>query len=112
VGCEQSSFACNLPRGKNASFSIDFSSKQDVNKMVAVVHGVIASIPVPFTLENPDACKNSNIACPMKSGEHYKYQSSIFVKNEYPKISLAVRWELKDEHGADVACILLPAKIV
>jgi len=112
VGCESSTFSCDLTRGKNASFSIDFDSKEVATKLTAVVHGIIASIPVPFPLDNPDACKNSNIICPTENGKHYTYQSTIFVKDSYPKISLAVKWELQDEKGADVACVVIPAKIV
>jgi Niemann-Pick C2 protein len=123
-------------------------AEEDANKLTAVVHGIIANVPVPFPIDNPDACKDSNIGCPVKNGQHYLYKSTIFVKETYPKVdkpdnkickytivynhlqcnystcilfvrvivlfqlSLAVRWELQDENGVDVVCILIPAKIV
>lgn len=111
AGCESAPFQCELVRGQNSSFAIDFDSKSDTSALKAVVHGIIADIPVPFPLDNPDACKDSNIVCPLKSGTHYKYSSSIFVKPSYPALSLTVKWELQDKDGKDVACVYIPVKI-
>jgi ML domain len=52
-----------------------------------LVYGVIARIDIPFPLPNPNACSNSNVACPVQAGQLYKYQNYIFVKEEYPSVS-------------------------
>lgn len=55
--------------------------------MQQVVHGVMAGVPIPFPLENPDACHNTGLTCPLPVGDH-TYQYALFVKPVYPKVSL------------------------
>ena len=55
--------------------------------MTTVVHGIVEHVPVPFPMDNPNACINCGITCPIKSGESYKYKTTIFVKNAYPPVS-------------------------
>ena len=56
-------------------------------KLTAVVHGLIAGIPVPFPIPNPDACHNSSLTCPLTSGTNYVYTQGITVLKEYPSVS-------------------------
>ncbi|ELU01117.1 hypothetical protein CAPTEDRAFT_94276, partial [Capitella teleta] len=107
-GCGSS--ICDLHRGTNASINIGFST--NVTKVTSVVHGILSGIPVPFPLDNPDGCKNSGLACPLPSGKQYKYNTNIFVRNEYPKLRVVIKWELKDQSGEDIICLELPAEIV
>ena len=53
------------------------------------VYGVIEHVSLPFPLDNPNACLNSGIKCPMSQGAGYEYQSHIFVKEVYPSVSFA-----------------------
>ena len=55
-------------------------------KLTTVVHGIVEHVPVPFPMDNPDACKNCGITCPIKGGESLKYKTSIFVKPAYPSV--------------------------
>lgn len=65
---------------------------------------------MPFPLQNPDACA-SGVQCPIESSSTYEYQASLPILKAYPKISVIVKWELRDENGKDVVCVKIPAKI-
>lgn len=111
--CDAAKTACDLIRGTNASLTINFVPSEDVPKITAIVHGVIANLPVPFPLSNPDVCSNqeSNIKCPIKKDSSYSYKAILPVRSDYPKVTVKVKWELQDENQQDIICVLIPAKI-
>jgi len=109
-GCETTPI-CKLKKGVNVSFEIDFTIKEDAKAAKSVVHGIIAGVPFPFNLDNPDVCSDSGVTCPMKSGSQYTYKTHIYVKPEYPSVSVKVKWEIVDPDGNDIVCIMLPAEL-
>lgn len=52
----------------------------------AVVHGVIAGVPIPFPIPMEDGCK-SGIQCPIQKQQYYHYVTALPVKTEYPAVS-------------------------
>lgn len=60
------------------------------SSVTADVHGVIAGVPVPFPLSQPDGCKNSGLTCPLKAGTTYSYNNTIPVKRSYPSVSIFI----------------------
>jgi Niemann-Pick C2 protein len=102
---------CDLEAGKNATIHIVFTPNTASSKLTAVVHGVVAGVPMPFHFPQADACENSNITCPLKPGQSYFYSVQLPVLKSYPRISVVVKWELKDVSNNDVVCIEIPAKI-
>lgn len=58
----------------------------NVEQVTTVVHGVILGVEMPFPLQNPDACKDSGIVCPLKNGENYEYLQTLPVLRSYPKV--------------------------
>ena len=52
----------------------------------AIVHGVIAGVPIPFPIPIQDGCK-SGIACPIQKEANYHYVNDLPVKAEYPSVS-------------------------
>ena len=69
---------------------------EKVEKLVAVVHGIVAGIPVPFPLPNPNACKDSGLQCPLLSGKGVNYVATLPILDEYPAVSAdSVLWWLK-----------------
>jgi Niemann-Pick C2 protein len=64
----------------------------DVNNdnLKMLVYGHIAGVDVPFPINNPNACKDSNITCPIVQGNSYSYRNVIFVKTEYPSVRLVL----------------------
>ncbi|XP_019870709.1 NPC intracellular cholesterol transporter 2 homolog a-like [Aethina tumida] len=102
---------CILKRGTNATIEISFKTKEDIDELKAVVHGIVLNVPLPFAIPNSNACVDSGIECPMKSGQTYKYVASLPVENEYPKVTVDVKWELRSKDDKDVVCALIPAKV-
>lgn len=63
-------------------------SDKSVEKVEAVVHGILRGIPIPipFPLSNPNGCVNSGLTCPLSGGKDYKYDTTLFVRTVYPKV--------------------------
>jgi len=102
---------CILPSGTSVTLKLGFQSNENTKKVTAQVHGVIGGVPLPFPLPNPDACQGSGLTCPLQSNTAYIYTNLLQVKKEYPRISVDIKWELVDENGKDLVCVLFPAKI-
>lgn len=64
-------------------FPLDVASQTST----ALVHGVVAGVPVPFPIPQPDGCK-SGIQCPIEQQKTYSYVNQLPVKNEYPAVSV------------------------
>ncbi|KRY37539.1 ATP-dependent RNA helicase SUPV3L1, mitochondrial [Trichinella spiralis] len=93
--CDAEGSTCPLIRGSKASITIRFVPDREVKQLKARVHGILMKLgKVPFLLPNSDACKNSNLTCPLVAGEEYTYQQSIHVLRSYPKMNLLIKWEL------------------
>ncbi|KAL0969110.1 hypothetical protein UPYG_G00222720 [Umbra pygmaea] len=102
---------CQLHKGQSYGVNVTFNSAVDSKTSTAVVHGVIAGIPVPFPIPIQDGCK-SGIACPIQKTLSYHYVNELPVKSEYPSIKLVVEWELRDDNSKDLFCIKFPVQIV
>ncbi|XP_046370785.1 NPC intracellular cholesterol transporter 2-like [Haliotis rufescens] len=100
-----------LVKGTGVIFDVSFKTNIEVTSATAVVHGIIAGVPVPFPLDNPQACKDSGLTCPLKTGTGYKYKSVIPVKSYYPDVRLVVKWQLNDEKANIIWCVEMPAEI-
>ncbi|XP_050299566.1 NPC intracellular cholesterol transporter 2 homolog a-like [Anthonomus grandis grandis] len=109
--CSQNARRCILKRGSNATMTIDFKPKVDSDSVKAVVHGIIMGVPVPFDLPNSDGCLNSGIKCPIKADGEYKYFTNMPILNEYPRVTVDIKWELQDSIGKNLICALIPAKL-
>ncbi|KAK3538260.1 hypothetical protein QTP70_033063 [Hemibagrus guttatus] len=102
---------CQLHKGQSYAVNVSFASGTDSQTSKAVVHGVIAGVPVPFAIPNDDGCK-SGIQCPIQNQKTYSYVNQLPVKSEYPSIRLVVEWELRDDSSKDLFCIKFPVQIV
>ncbi|XP_074548244.1 NPC intracellular cholesterol transporter 2-like [Halichoeres trimaculatus] len=102
---------CQLKKGDSYGVNVTFTSDVQSQTSTAVVHGVIAGVPVPFPIPNEDGCK-SGIQCPIQQQQTYHYVNSLPVKSEYPAIRLVVEWELRDDNKKDLFCIRFPVQIV
>ncbi|XP_060938649.1 NPC intracellular cholesterol transporter 2-like [Limanda limanda] len=102
---------CQLHKGEDYSVNVTFSSAVVSQTSTALVHGIIAGVPIPFPIPVQDGCK-SGIQCPIQKQENYHYLNSLPVKKEYPAIKLVVEWELRDDDKKDLFCIRFPVQIV
>lgn len=104
---------CTLTRGMNYSIGIDFTASSADQKISAVIHGIVAGVPVPFPFDHPDACVDSGLTCPLSAGKKYHYSATLPVLTSYPAIKLLVQWELKDDkQAADITCVEIPVAVV
>ncbi|CAH2229683.1 ecdysteroid-regulated 16 kDa protein [Pararge aegeria] len=110
-GCSEDATECVLKRNSNVTISVDFTPTVDAKSLETVVHGVIMSLPVPFPLPQPDACKDCGLTCPIKAGNIANYKSTLPVLKSYPKVKVDVKWELQNAAGEDLVCVLIPARI-
>ncbi|XP_016101635.1 epididymal secretory protein E1 isoform X2 [Sinocyclocheilus grahami] len=78
---------CQLHKGQSYSVNVTFTSGVESKTSAAVVHGVVAGIPVPFPIPQSDGCK-SGIQCPIEPQKTYSYVNQLPVKNEYPAVSV------------------------
>ncbi|XP_062326062.1 NPC intracellular cholesterol transporter 2-like [Osmerus eperlanus] len=102
---------CQLRKGQSYAVNVTFSSEVQSDTSKAVVHGVIAGVPIPFPIPIEDGCK-SGISCPIQKQKSYTYVNQLPVKTEYPSLKLVVEWELRDDTGKDLFCIKFPVQIV
>lgn len=101
---------CHLKKGQNYSITVTFVSAVESLKSMAVVHGIIAGVPIPFHITNSDGCM-SGINCPIHAKDQYKYTATLPVRVEYPSIKVTVEWELRDDAKKDLFCIEFPIQI-
>lgn len=102
---------CQLHKGQSYSVNVTFQSAVDSQTSKALVHGVIAGVPVPYPIPIDDGCK-CGIQCPINKQQVYNYVNALPVKSEYPAIKLVVEWELRDQTNQDLFCIKFPVQIV
>merc|ERR1712135_36209 len=78
-----------------------------------VVHGIIAGIPVPFSVPEGKACETGHVnpGCPLTPGSEHAYDIKLPVSSWYPSLRLNVRWQLQDENGSPIVCIIFPAML-
>lgn len=66
---------------------------------------------MPFPLKNPNACEESGVSCPIQATSNYEYEATLPVLKVYPRVKVEVKWQLVDENGKDIVCVLIPAQI-
>lgn len=64
-----------------------FFSAEDVSEVTTVVHGKIMGVEMPFILQNPNACEDSGLKCPLTKDSTYQYMATLPVLKSYPKVS-------------------------
>lgn len=109
--CTGSESVCPLKRNTNVTLEIIFTTTVVDSSVKADVHGIIQGVPIPWNIPSPDACVNSGLTCPLQPGQQYHYTKTFLILNAYPKMSLLVKWELKNQRGEDIICASIPVKI-
>ncbi|CDS39327.1 Niemann Pick C2 protein [Echinococcus multilocularis] len=102
---------CALVKGRNTSITLKFISTDLVTAGRIVVHGIIAGIPVPFSLPDDNLCHFIQPGCTIQPNSTEQMDYSLYVKESYPSIQLAIKWQLVNELGVDLVCIKFPAKL-
>merc|ERR1712243_390119 len=76
-GCTKA--PCLLPKGTDASMIIKFKAPAASTAVNTVVHGIIAGIPVPFSVPEGKACETGHVqpACPLTPGSEHAYDVKL-----------------------------------
>nr|QWT69286.1 Niemann-Pick type C2-1 protein [Neoseiulus barkeri] len=109
--CSDDVSTCILHRGTDAQITINFTPQVDANNVIVKAYGIIGGVPLPYPLNNNNACQNSGITCPVKAGTPITYSQSFKVEKFYPALSLNVKWTLVNANGEELLCVMIPVKI-
>lgn len=108
------SYPCSLQRGTNATIKFSFKPMTRVRNIELKIAGILQGKAVPFAVNDNQHCENAIIGeknCPLLRGKTYQYEFSMPVKEEYPTVSLYVRYEIVDNTGRSLLCFQWPASI-
>lgn len=101
---------CQLHKGQSYSVNVTFTSGTQSQNSTALVHGILAGVPVYFPIPEPDGCK-CGINCPIQKDKVYSYLNKLPVKSEYPSLKLVVEWKLEDDKKDNLFCWEIPVEI-
>ncbi|XP_033104975.1 NPC intracellular cholesterol transporter 2-like [Anneissia japonica] len=107
-----SSDPCQIKRGVSVAIKVTFKEVSNATDVQSKVYGYIAGVKVPFPLDNPDACTNCGLKCPLTGGTSYTFNSSLPVKTIYPAIKLVAQWELVDSKENEQFCFQVPLQLI
>ncbi|VDD85644.1 unnamed protein product [Enterobius vermicularis] len=119
AGCPGNFKYCPFKRGSEPRLRITFKPNRKVSALETTIQAKIGISYVPFYMENPNACKNSNLTCPLIKGQTYYYSQSVKIQDYVPKVNVQVNWmvneksKLGDEgQGGRDLCLIFLAKVV
>ncbi|XP_011867581.1 PREDICTED: protein NPC2 homolog [Vollenhovia emeryi] len=108
---------CLLKQGTTIVIEIKFVPEKDIHSLTNEVSALLFNVPLPFVgVDGTDACANmynpdgSKTSCPLKQGVEYLYRNSFPVLAFYPRVSLVVRYALREGNDR-VICFEAPSKI-
>lgn len=104
------SFECVVKRGRDATLTINFTSRVTSRKVTPVIHGILGPLEVPFPVPQETDCPTS-VTCPIQPDELYTYQGSFPVEAYYPEISVKMKLELRDDAEKDLVCLEVPVRV-
>ena len=79
---------CNLVKGQAYAIAINFQPTNVVKTLAVKVHAYVFNVPVPYTIDKPDACKDSGLTCPLASGAESNYEYALKLATTYPDVSI------------------------
>ncbi|XP_045612982.1 NPC intracellular cholesterol transporter 2 homolog a [Procambarus clarkii] len=104
---------CILTRGEDIKVEIDFVNVKASSTLTTKVIGNIAGIDIPWAGVVPDACTSLTTGdCPLEENESVYYTADAPVLQEYPAVSVIVKWRLVDDNDETTVCFIVPAEVV
>ncbi|CAG2060281.1 unnamed protein product [Timema podura] len=86
-GCTDQQPVCVLKRRTNTTIDITFTPFEDLKKVTTVVHGIVAGVPVPFNVPDPEAC-DTCLKCPLSANTSYDYRATLPIARFYPTVNI------------------------
>ena len=65
-----------------------FLAEENITAATTKVYGTVAGIKVPFQIDNPNACEDQGITCPMIAGKDYTFKTVLPIKSIYPSVCI------------------------
>ena len=65
-----------------------FLAEENITTATTKVYGTVAGIKVPFSVDNPNACEDQGITCPMIAGKDYTFKTVLPIKSIYPSVRI------------------------
>ncbi|KAK7103097.1 NPC intracellular cholesterol transporter 2 homolog a-like [Littorina saxatilis] len=86
--------------GDTYQLNISFTPAQDAKEARSEVKVEVLSLLIPLDIENPNACVNKGLDCPLKADTNYTFNTVFDLKPTYPVYSemhAKVHWSLVDK---------------
>ncbi|XP_011696820.1 PREDICTED: protein NPC2 homolog [Wasmannia auropunctata] len=114
-GCDKPE--CLLKQGTTVVIEVRLVPNREIQGLSNDVKALISGVPLPFIgVDGTNACDNiynadgSKAGCPLKQGGEYLYRNSFPVLSIYPRISVLVRYALREGNDR-IICFDIPSKI-
>ena len=65
-----------------------FLAEENITAAKTVVYGKLGPLKLPFSVDQPDACKDQGITCPMIAGKEYTFKTVLPIKSMYPSVRI------------------------
>ena len=79
---------CHIVKGQSSSIAVHFTPTNAAKTLAVSVHAKVATFWVPYSIDKPDACKDSGLTCPLAAGKEADYEYSLKVSTSYPSVSM------------------------
>ncbi|XP_067680117.1 NPC intracellular cholesterol transporter 2-like [Haliotis asinina] len=100
---------CAIPRGINASLSVNYTSKGLITSARTFIWGIVDNTLFPFPVP-ADACQH--MKCPLNHGDLAVYNNSFFVSESFPKINVTAKFQLVDQLDIRIICFTVPIQVL
>ncbi|XP_053392647.1 NPC intracellular cholesterol transporter 2-like [Mercenaria mercenaria] len=101
---------CHITRGNTYYTNINFTAQEHSKNLTNICHGIIAGVPENFQVSPSSACGNG-VSCPLTPGQSAVYKASVTCPSDAPQVRLAAKWEVRDDRGKNLICIVFPLTI-
>lgn len=102
---------CVFHKGTEVHATITFTVKEVVTNGTLDILGSFHGMQIPFPLDQPRACHNHGLICPLKPGLLYNLDLSFYIKKIYPSLQVVAQFEFKDQVGNSVFCFAIAVRI-
>ncbi|XP_075233122.1 ecdysteroid-regulated 16 kDa protein-like [Lycorma delicatula] len=112
TGCRNiSEEACHIERGSNGTFTVEFTPVEQVYALTVKAVGILGGMELPLYIDNPDACLENGITCPVPANANQTYSTDLHIRSSLPKLSAQIRWKMQDQADNDVICVQFPVEL-
>lgn len=102
---------CRVPLGGQVDIEVDFVPQLDAKNVTISVFASVFGWEVALPLDDPNACTEDRLKCPVHPGKLHTLRYSLKVKETYYPVSGDVGFRLSTETGEQLACATISAEL-